>query len=282
MLEKDPAKRPADCLVLAKQLDSIRKKLERKDQGTRVGQSDTVAQTKAVFDPRTSPGPITLAERLGHVSSPHDQRGTIGRIFNHPVVLVTLLAACLGLICYAFFRPVDEDQLFHSGLVLMRSDRLSDKETAWRDYFEPILRHNPDSKWQLSIEKLRKRLEAARDPNSRESWRLLALAEQKLSAGDSAGAEAIWRHVGDAFDGIEDDKDAVEEAKLRFAGQQLDTEKIAERVRRLRPVFDRAAALNAQGKRADAERIWTALDELYRGDPAGGIVSEQVRKARAK
>src|SRR5207302_4123823 len=34
LLAKDPAQRPADCLVLAKQLDAVRRKLERKGHAT--------------------------------------------------------------------------------------------------------------------------------------------------------------------------------------------------------------------------------------------------------
>jgi predicted Ser/Thr protein kinase len=278
LLEKDPGKRPADCLVLGKQIDSIRRKLERKDQGTRVGDTDTIAQTKAVFDPRT-PGPITLAERLGRGSSPYDHRGPIGRAFNHPLVVIVLLAACLGTIAYAFWAPSDEFALFNQGAALMESDRLSDKESAWKNYFEPILTRNPNTPWKEVIEKYRRRLVTARAPEEHEAHRFLALAQKKLDAGDVVGAAAVWRSVIDAFDGLEAETDAVEQARTKLAA--IASPKVqVDRLRQVRPILDRATSLKAAGKRDDAERIWAALETLYRDDPNGGAVMEEIRNGR--
>jgi predicted Ser/Thr protein kinase len=277
LLEKDPAKRPADCLVLSKQLDSIRKKLERKDQGTRVGQTDTVAQTKAVFDPRTSPGPITLAERLGRRGSA-DERGPLGRAFNHPLVILALFLLCVGTIAYAFWPPSPE-WLFRKGAEMMASERLADLEIGWKDYLEPLMRRYPDNPYQAEIEQFKQKLESARHPRASEAWHFLAQADRRLEAGDAGGARAIWQNVIAAF--AEVDAEAVEQARKKLvdaeapAGQE-------EKLRRVRPILNRAAALHAQGKREEAERIWMALEALYRGDPAGGAVLEELQRARKK
>jgi hypothetical protein len=53
-------------------------------------------------------------------------------------------------------------------------------------------------------------------------------------------------------------------------------------LKQVRPALDRAAALRDQGRRADAERIWTAVEELYRADPGAADVLKEVARARAK
>ncbi len=280
MLEKDPAKRPPDCLVLAKQLESIRKKLERKDHGTRAGQSDTIAHTKAVFDPRTAAGPITLAERLGRSSSAHEGHGPIGRAINHPLVLFVLLALCIGTITYAFWPPSPE-WLFRHGSQMMASDRLADLEIGWTDYLEPLSRKYPDHPYHAEIDKFRQKLEAARQPPASEARRFLAKADKFLQAGDAAEAKAVWQNVIVAFQDVDVEKDAVDQARKNLAAAESRAAQ-TEKLRRVQPVLDRATALNGQGKRDDAERIWTALESLYRGDPAGGAILDEVQKARKK
>lgn len=277
MMEKDPAKRPADCLVLAKTLESIRRKFERRDQGTRIGESDTVAQTKPVFDPKTTAGPITREEREGRPRE--DQRGPIGRFFNHPIFVVLALALCLGTIAYAFFKPHDEESMINAGLALMASDRLADKEAAWNDYFEPVLHRNPDTMWKDVIETMRRRLEAARNPNATEGSRFLSLAKRKAEAGDEAGAVALYRNIIDAFDGAETEKEIVDEAKRRL--EPIVPQRIqVDRLRQVQGILNRAAELKAKGKNAEAERIFSALEALYRDDPAGGPVFIAIAAAR--
>ncbi len=278
MLEKDPAQRPPDCLVLGKQLDSIRRKLERKDQGTRVDQSDTIAQTKPAFDPRTSPGPITLAERHGEDASQYDPRGPIGRFFNRPLVLIVLLLLCVGTIVYAFLPPSSET-LFRKGSELMASGRLADMETAWKDYLDPLSRRDPNGPYKDDIEKYRLRLQETRHPGANEARHFLAEADRRWEAGDAAGAMIIWRNVIAAFGGMEADEKAVEAAKKKLADAESPQAQ-ANKLRRVRPILDRADELKKQGKRDEAERIWSALESLYRNDPAGREILEAIRKSR--
>src|SRR4029077_20302442 len=66
LLEKNPDKRPADCHVLGRQLDSIRRKLERKSHATKlVGTLDpTVAENKGEFKVGDGPGTATLMSQM--------------------------------------------------------------------------------------------------------------------------------------------------------------------------------------------------------------------------
>ena len=55
-----------------------------------------------------------------------------------------------------------------------------------------------------------------------------------------------------------------------------------ERWQSVRAALDRAARLRDAGQRADAEKIWTALEQLYRDDPWAGEILAEIAKARRK
>ncbi len=271
MLEKDPAKRPPDCLVLAKQIDAVRMKFERKDQATHAGTADTVAQTKAVFNPQPSAGPITMAERLGKSPSSREGGGLVGRVFNHPLVILVLLAVCVGVIAIPFL-PASQATLYQRGAELMKSDRLSDIEEGWREYLEPLSRNHPDNPYQDEIERYRQKWEAARNPS--EAARLLGVANRKFDEGDAAGAAMLWRDLIAAFD--ETDPLTVQRARDRLAAASSRAAQ-AEKLRQVRPALDRAAAMK---NREAAERILTAIENLYRNDPGGGMILEEISRQR--
>jgi predicted Ser/Thr protein kinase len=277
MLEKDPSKRPPDCMVLSKQFDSIRKKMERKDQGTHVGDTETVAQTKAYFDPKV-PGPITLANQLGQ--TPDDLRSPLARLFDQPLVIIALLLLCVGAIAYAFW-PLSDEALFRKGSELLASERLADMEQGWADYLEPLSRRNSASDYQADIDKLKRKLEASRHPESNEPWRFLKQADRLYAAGDPATAAEIWRNVITAFGANEADAAAVDEARRRLAELQAPRVQ-AEKLKSVRPILDRAAALQAQGHNDEAERLWSALTALYRSDPSGGAILEAIGAMRKR
>ena len=54
----------------------------------------------------------------------------------------------------------------------------------------------------------------------------------------------------------------------------------ADRLKQVRPALERAAFLNREGKRQDAERIWTALEALYRNDPGSADLLAEISRAR--
>jgi serine/threonine-protein kinase len=77
-LEKEPDKRPPDALVLGKQLDVLRRKLERKGQMTEAGapRQETVAEGRPdPFNPEHFPGPATLMSRLMREELERQKRG---------------------------------------------------------------------------------------------------------------------------------------------------------------------------------------------------------------
>ena len=87
----------------------------------------------------------------------------------------------------------------------------------------------------------------------------------------------VWRNLVTAFDGNDVDKNWVRQARQALASAE---KKAGDPLKHVRPALDRAKALAAGAHRAEAEKIWGALEELYRNDPGGDTVLVEIRKAR--
>src|SRR5205807_867644 len=99
LLDKDPANRPANALILFRQLDSARRKLERKEQPTVLDKAEAAQADDAAVSGAgdREPGPATLMSRLMRQELQSQNRGgVVAQFFNRPLVLVTLLALCVG------------------------------------------------------------------------------------------------------------------------------------------------------------------------------------------
>src|SRR5262249_34031377 len=91
LLEKDPAKRPADALVLGRQLEGIRRRLERKASATDPGlrRSGTVADHPGAGG--HGEGPATLMSRLMREELEREKRGgALWQLFNRGLVVLPL------------------------------------------------------------------------------------------------------------------------------------------------------------------------------------------------
>jgi serine/threonine-protein kinase len=292
LLEKDQAKRPADAAILHKQLDSIRRKLERQGQitATVVPKSSTLTDQPAAA---VREGPATLMSRLMRDELERQNRGgPIGRFINRPLVLVTLLMICVGLIAWRFW-PDSAESLFHKGEALMASDDPDEWERAWSDYFEPLQEKYPDHPYGEQIDNYRRQIEEhraqqaanrrARDIrlNSEAQW----FYEEGLrlrQKGDEEGARRLWRQLARTFREVKS-----EQAWVRLAEKELskpsDRAVIGEqRWKSVRDALQRARQLLDDGQRAKAEEIWDGLEALYRNDATAAAILEEVRKDRAK
>lgn len=282
LLAKEPDERPRDCHVFGKQVDAIRRKLERKSNKTEAGQRDELTHADNRGDPADFadlPGPATLMSRLVRSELQRQQQGgPVARFFNRAWVLASLLALCIGIIVWTFW-PLSEQQLFEHGEQLMKSGELHDMERAWREYFEPLESRFPDHPYQEHLAKYRLALDSARAPYPCEAQRFYQQGELLRQQGNLAGAAQVWRNLVVAFEGVEPAKDWV----LRAERGLIELEKGAEnqdRFKEVRPSLERAAALHRQGKRAQAERIWTALEALYRDDPGAAELRAEIGRAR--
>ena len=284
LLEKDPAKRPPDCMVLAKQLDGMRRRLDRRVQHTELlGATDaTLAEQRTdQVEPLDLPGPATLMSRLMREEIARQKLGSpLSQFVNHPAVLVTLLAACLAAIVWAFW-PLGRDTLYERGARLMASSRLSDMQEAWREYLGPLEERFPDHPYKEEVDKFRMKLEAARSPTPTEAQHFFQLGERLRLEGNERAAREVWSSLAIAFDGSDADKDWVERAKKALGDLEKKGAR-GDRLKTLKPILDRAAVLQAQGQAEEAERIWSALETLYGQELGAADVLQEIRRQRGK
>src|SRR5262245_17907419 len=129
LLAKEPDKRPPDCMVLGRQLDGIRRKLERKDIQTAAGLTNdaTVAENMSEdVAAEDHVGPATLMSKLVRAELERQQKGgTFNRLLNRAWVLIPLLALCIGILVWTFW-PMSMETLYARGSELMGRDNLRD------------------------------------------------------------------------------------------------------------------------------------------------------------
>jgi tetratricopeptide (TPR) repeat protein len=281
LLEKDPDKRPPDCLVLGKQLDSIRRKLERQNLLTIVGTtpSQTVDEKQGTFELEPPAGPATLMGKLMRAELERGKAlGPVSRLLNRVWILVPLLALCIALIVWAFW-PLSMETLYSRGAKLMASERLADMQEGWRDYLEPLNKRFPDHPYQKEVEQFKLTLQTAEAGNTSEARRLFQRGEKLSQEGNLKEAQRVWQNIIVIFKNM-----PAEQIWVRRAEQALaDQEKNAPvRWLALKPALDRADQLREQGQRAEAEKIWASLEEMYRDDPWAGPLLQQIAQARQK
>lgn len=254
LLEKDPARRPADSLVLQRLLEGIRRKQERKAQATMAGQQ----RERTVVDTADSPGllpggegPATLMSRLMRQELDRQNRGgPIQQFFNRPWVLVSLFVLCVGVMIWGFFfRSEDEP-------VPERADTGPAFVTEGERIYRLGLRHR----------------------------------EQ----GDLKAAQRDWDSVIAIFATIEGEerwvrkaRQALQELEDRSEPHRWDAVRAA--LRRARRLRDEARDLRAGGqpneareKQQAAERIWKAIDDRYRGEASARAILREMERDRGR
>jgi tetratricopeptide (TPR) repeat protein len=163
----------------------------------------------------------------------------------------------------------------------MQTGELVDMERAWRDYFDPLEARFPEHAYHEQLDKYRQARESARAPHASEAQRFFQQGELLKQQGNLQGAAQVWGNLIAVFEHAEADKEWVRRAERALT----DLEKAAanaDRLPQMRPALERAAALEREGKHIEAERIWTALEALYRDDPAGADVRAEICRARKK
>ncbi|HXG11876.1 MAG TPA: protein kinase [Gemmataceae bacterium] len=294
LLEKDPAKRPPDGLVLYRRLDSIRRRLEYRAAPTRLldpNEPATLEYELAVPDKAgvRRPGPATLMSRLMRQELEERTRaGPIGRLLNRAWVLAALLVLTVGVIAWTFW-PASPEYLFRRGAELMASDDPDDWDRAWQDYLGPLESRHPNHPYREEVERFRRQRQeyeaqrrAERDagtsrPAGEGQWfyqQGLRLRQQ----GDEAAARRVWENLVRSFRDV-----PAEEVWVRRAEAQLRKAEAApanDRWASVRAALERARQLRDQGKRAEAEAIWRGLEELYRDDPSAAAIRAQIRQDR--
>jgi serine/threonine-protein kinase len=284
LLEKDPAKRPPDCMVLGKQLESLKKKYERKNLPTESGMQDqaTLAENQpGDFDPENVPGPSTLMSRLMRAElESQNRQGFLMRLLNRAWVLALLLVLCVGTIVWAFW-PLSADALFEHGSKLMASQRQADWERAWEEYLGPLNTNYPDHPYQEQVAGFKKKIDAARRgaETPSEAQRFYFQGQRLFKEGQFKQAKSMWDNVVLVFSGVDEEKEWVE--RTQKALKDLDAAATSkERWQSVRQALQRADSMRQEGKQAEAERIWSSLETLYRDDPWAAEILTEIKKAR--
>ena len=286
LLEKDPDKRPRDALVFLKQLEGIKKKLDRKSQATSADNRDVSTRAENRTDKVSMdalPGPTTLMSHLLGGAPRDEQRGNaVSRFFNRPAVLIAILLGCIGILAYGFW-PANQEYLYRHGAGLMERGNLFDMQRAWTEYLGP-----PGGTRFPSI-RIRTRSrnigsnaqEAAKSAQPTEAQRFYQQGEQLRQQGNWAAAALVWRNVVDVFKEVDVEKEWVQRAERGLSEIGKNTTN-KDRWQSVRQAIKHGVDLRTQGRDADAERIWCGIEQLYRNDPTAQEIILEVNSATGR
>jgi hypothetical protein len=283
LLAKDPARRPASAQSLLDELERVRGKLERK--GERL-------EWPAKLVPDTAEM-AALPASLGGAAADDATEESPRPLLRRPAVVIPLFAAVLLALVLPFAWPGKSPEVLWSAAVpLIESNNPADWDRAWEDYLDPLERKYPGwdpervawaKGWIRDRKELRRVVAEGskaqpRTDAERGYWRGLRLAQ----AGDAAGARQAWRAVVGGFGTVGSESHWVELAREGLAA----LDRLGDRP--VRPPADRkpfetalaeAKKLAAEGKTADADAIYLALEELCRDD---ADALSAIRAARGK
>ena len=203
---------------------------------------------------------------------------------SRPAVVIPLFLLCVGAMIAGFYwTRTDPDDLYSRAQPLMQSDDPADWEKAWTDYLEPLSREYPDRYAEEvkafrartePLAELRKAQAAGRAAKyTSEAERFYQEGVRLAQAGDFAAAKRTWERVAIAYAGVESEARWVElarQAAARLSAQEGTMHRPAAAAA-LRASLQRAKALQAEGKTAEAEAIW---------DCARGPVPRRPRRGR--
>jgi serine/threonine-protein kinase len=256
LLEKDPGKRPPDGLVLHRQLESLRRKLDRKAQRTDLGQhgEHTVADNQPEEAGTSNPGLATMVSReIRRELEAQNRGGTLNQWLNKPWVLVVLFLLCVGTIVWAIWlRP------------------------------EPSRAGKPESEEeQLSIGDqlhLLRELNRVKGPVSA-AQRFYLRGLRRYSEGDVEGTRRDWRDVIRSFREVESENRWVRLAEKGLAELDRREERPDESIRQ---ALQKAREFCKQGQREKAEEIWQGLEGLFRDDSSKGELLKEIQRERGR
>lgn len=257
LLEKDPARRPPDSLVLHRQLDQLRRKLERKSQRTVLLPSSqpTVAEHGESEFPVDSPGPATLMSQLMRQELEQQKQGNVlNRWLNRPWVLLPLFLLCVGIIAWRLW-PGPEHSSANEGEV--NTQQIDDQDALAR-----ALRGLP------------------KDVAVSDAQQFYQRGLRLCREGDGDAARQVWENVVRTFRDV-----GSEDRWVQLSKQGL--QELAKRSpprphpdKAVQEALQKARQWREQGQRDKAEEIWKGLEALYRGDPTEAGLLQQVERDR--
>lgn len=274
LLDKNPTRRPASAAAAIDELERLRGKLERKGEAL-------AWPAKVTPDTAEQPalGALVAQEAEAREAAPRP-------LMKRPAVVVPLFALAVAALVVPLARPrASADELFAAAQPLLASDDPDDWDAALEKYLDPLAQKYPDrytDEVRAARQKARDRRDLrravaegakveARTDAERGYLRGLRLAQ----AGDAAGARAAWRGVAVGFAGVESEARWADlsAAGLAALGASAKPPVPPDREPLLR-ALDRAKALAATGKGAEARAALDALEAAVGEDPeARGLIA---------
>ena len=284
LLAKDPALRPGSGTLLLAEFERLWASLESRGK-----------QKKRLALPAHDPLPVPAEVAGVPVQLPllpipvHAPRPVMSR----PLVVVPLFLLVLAVLVGGFYLSrTDPEDLWSRAQPLMKSDEPADWDQAWVEYLEPLSRSYPD-RYANEIKAFRARSQPAAEfrraqdagramkPTS-EAERFYLEGVKRCEAGDFAGARRQWDRLVAAYSGVESESHWVGLARQAAAKTTIGEGALHRPAARaaLDAALERARTLRKDGKTAEADAVWNALENLYRDDPDGKDIRELIRKER--
>lgn len=269
LLDKNPARRPANAAALLDELERVRGKLERKGEKL---------AWPAKITPDTAEMPaLPAALGAADAEDPHPEPRPL---LKRPVVVIPLFLAVVAALVLPFAWPAPSaDELYAAAKPLMESDNPDDWDAAEK-YLEPLTRKHPDRyKDELAAarRRIRDRRELRRsvaegakvDPRT-DAERGYLRGLRFAQAGEHAHARTTWDGVVTAFTAVPSEQRWVElaQAGLALLAQQANRTTAPLDREPVRLALDHAKALDAQGRAAEANAVRGAVLALTGDDPA--------------
>lgn len=284
MMEKEPEKRPPDAGVLYRRLDILRRKIARKaSQQTAHGEAGS--NTAVEHQKEGTSGPATImAELMREELQRQNRGGPIKQFFNHPIVLVTMFLATLGLIIWTLM-PSSQITLFENAKELMLTNDPENYLEAEK-LLDELEERFPNHQFQEEVQMFRetivedrakrqaRRMARMSPPMSEAEWfyeKGLRLRQQ----GNTKEAQTIWRTLVQVFEHAPSEAPWVERAKKELE-EPSGRERVGEeRWASVKKAIEKINQLEQANQQAEAEKIRQALRTLYQNDAsAKAIINE--------
>jgi len=298
LLEKDPARRPPDSLVLYRQLDRVRRKIQRKSERTVVLRNTqaTVADDAEQSLGADNPGPATLMSQLMRQELERQKAGhPFSQWVNRPWVLLPLFVLCVAVIVWRLWpeAPPPADWFMEQARPLMASAEPADWDKARREFLARLQQAYPEHPYQAEVAAFEQKLEDL----ARQRRALAAVQEAGLvtaaerfyqrglrlcQQGDPEAARQIWDNVVRSFRDVAAERRWVnlsEEALRGLEKQSSSRKPLDDSVQK---ALQQARNWRDQGQREKAEAIWQGLMALYREDASGEELRRQIARDRGR
>ena len=228
------------------------------------------------------PGPATLMSRLMRSELERQNRPhPLIEFINRAWILILLLGIVVGIIVWTFW-PLSDDALFARGSELMAKERPADWIRGWEEYLEPLSRREGHP-YQDQIASFKRKVDDFRSGSSTvsDAERFFKQGERLRQEGKLKDAQRVWENVEAAFQSVDGEKEWVRKSRAALNEVKKNAQ-ATERWQAAKLALEEAAKLNAGGRRPEAERIWAALEELYRDDPFATDLLADIAKARQR